>query len=724
MSETSKTLELKYSHNIIEHLGLKLYQNKPTNVIAELVSNAWDACAKNVYIDFDYSAEIPYLSVIDDGSGMTPDVLQDSYLVIGKSKRAKDDECTSCGELGTRKPMGRKGIGKLAPFGIAKEVHVLTVSKNEDGKEVMCWIGMDIEAILHSPVGEDGFIATYEPNVVLYNELYDAEKLKVIGTENGFGASVDKFVSSIKTTGTMIMLKNFSVVHKITDVPLIESMGRRFTVTLLRDDFKVFVNGTKIEEKNALPEFEYRLPEGEGSFQTETIGGKEIKYWVGFVKKAEWPADQAGVGVYAHGKIAQDRPFAFGDKGHEITVRYMYAVIEADWIDELPKDLVSTDRTSIDWEMPETQSLHTWGAEKVKKWISGYKEFKRRKEEGELQEEILRKIADKKIPKITAAEQSLLTKMLADVYTDIGKDEKVKDKVLHATAEAWTRKPMKEMVKTLWDKMKKEENRGENFADIVESLNSYAIPEALALSVTFAQRAYALNLLYQLIHAGREIDLQKLIEKFPWIINPEMEKLSANEALTTMMKKAAERGLNPGRFQHELSGREGVDGGKKPDFVFLSDGPEREFCVVEIKHPLEAITIDNREQLNSYLTHLESVYPTKKRSGILIGNNTHNIENNNTRVTFLTWDEVFSKSRLMHIEFLSSMLKQSAVEVDDEKMSEIKHFGGKETVELLQRISNNSDEMKSLLHTFAGLDIIETFKVNLTSGLLPGPKPE
>ena len=30
-------LVLTYSHNIVEHLGLKLYQNKPTNVIAEML---------------------------------------------------------------------------------------------------------------------------------------------------------------------------------------------------------------------------------------------------------------------------------------------------------------------------------------------------------------------------------------------------------------------------------------------------------------------------------------------------------------------------------------------------------------------------------------------------------------------------------------------------------------------------------------------------------------
>lgn len=44
----NKTPSMKISHNVIEHLGLKLYQNKPTNVIAELISNAWDANAKHL----------------------------------------------------------------------------------------------------------------------------------------------------------------------------------------------------------------------------------------------------------------------------------------------------------------------------------------------------------------------------------------------------------------------------------------------------------------------------------------------------------------------------------------------------------------------------------------------------------------------------------------------------------------------------------------------------
>ncbi|MEP4805286.1 MAG: hypothetical protein ABJZ69_12820 [Hyphomicrobiales bacterium] len=45
--------ELRFSHNVIEHLGVKLYKNKTGNVLAELLANCWDADAKNVEITLD-----------------------------------------------------------------------------------------------------------------------------------------------------------------------------------------------------------------------------------------------------------------------------------------------------------------------------------------------------------------------------------------------------------------------------------------------------------------------------------------------------------------------------------------------------------------------------------------------------------------------------------------------------------------------------------------------
>jgi hypothetical protein len=698
-------LVLKFSHNIIEHLGLKLYQNKPTNVIAELVSNGWDACAKNVYIDIDYTAKTPYISIIDDGIGMTIETLRDSYLTIGKLKREDKTACINCSDLPERKPMGRKGIGKLAPFGIAKEVHILTVAIGSDNKKRANWIAMNIEAILSEPSNTDQ-VAAYVPDVPIKNQEFNPDEIQKVADEYEFNEPVKKFLLNI-TTGTVILLKNFSIVKEIDPKNLIESMGRRFTVTLLRDDFNVHVGKTQITEKNALPEFDYRIPEAQGEWETVIIDNKEVKYWVGFVQHADWPQDEAGVGVYAHGKIAQDRPFTFGDKGNEITTRYMYAVVSADWLDELKVDVVSTDRTSIDWQLAETQSLYKWGNEKVGKWVREYRAYKKEKNKDKISEEIAKKTKEKIIPKVTEAEQSLMKDMLSDIYLDIGKNEATKEKLLIATANAWTHRPMKDMIKKLWDSMRKKDLTGEEFTEILEKLNDYAVPEALSLSVTFAQRAYALNLLYGLMHKGREVDMQKLIESFPWILKPDMEMLTANRTLKSVVEEACKQGLSPSRFQHEISSNIGVDNGKQPDFVFLSNGAETSICIIELKHPSQEITLENREQLGSYMTYIESKYPEAKRTGILIGNNTKKISNNDKEhVEFLTWDEVYRKSRLIHIEFLSSMIKSSASELDDSRIKDIQHFGGKETIEILKKISANSLEMSELAEEFKDLETI------------------
>ena len=120
--------KLQYSHNIIEHLGLKLYQNKPTNVIAELVSNSWDALANTVNIDLISKQGTPIgILVSDDGLGMTSEEIINNWLVIAKTKQGSREKI----DKSSRKPMGRKGIGKLAPFGVAKQVELITLKNGK-----------------------------------------------------------------------------------------------------------------------------------------------------------------------------------------------------------------------------------------------------------------------------------------------------------------------------------------------------------------------------------------------------------------------------------------------------------------------------------------------------------------------------------------------------------------------------------------------------------------
>ena len=117
--------KMSLSSNVFNHLGLNLYRNTPA-ALAEAIANAWDADATEVRVNFDREAQ--WITVADNGRGMDQDDINDKYLRVGYQKRNKPDFHTP----GGRKPMGRKGIGKLSLFSIADRIFVY--SRKEGGR--------------------------------------------------------------------------------------------------------------------------------------------------------------------------------------------------------------------------------------------------------------------------------------------------------------------------------------------------------------------------------------------------------------------------------------------------------------------------------------------------------------------------------------------------------------------------------------------------------------
>jgi HSP90 family molecular chaperone len=107
------------SLSVLNHLGRNLYRNFIT-VLGEAISNAWDADAKNVWIEIDRESSI--FSIKDDGVGMDAYDFQSKFLKIGYSKRADGTTKTSS----QRPYIGAKGIGKLALLSCAKRISVFT----------------------------------------------------------------------------------------------------------------------------------------------------------------------------------------------------------------------------------------------------------------------------------------------------------------------------------------------------------------------------------------------------------------------------------------------------------------------------------------------------------------------------------------------------------------------------------------------------------------------
>jgi len=120
-----KKYELNVDPRILELLGPNLYTNI-YYVLAELIANAYDADAHNVYI----VANSDDISVEDDGHGMSykaGDIKK--YLNVAGVSRV--DEKQSKSKSGNRRKMGRKGVGKLAALSVSENVDVLTIANGE-----------------------------------------------------------------------------------------------------------------------------------------------------------------------------------------------------------------------------------------------------------------------------------------------------------------------------------------------------------------------------------------------------------------------------------------------------------------------------------------------------------------------------------------------------------------------------------------------------------------
>lgn len=120
-----KEYRLNVDPRILELLGPNLYTNI-YYVLAELIANAYDADAKNVYI----ISNKDDIRVEDDGHGMSYEAGDiGKYLnVAGVSRTTEEQSLT---RSGARRKMGRKGVGKLAALSVSENVDVLTVANGE-----------------------------------------------------------------------------------------------------------------------------------------------------------------------------------------------------------------------------------------------------------------------------------------------------------------------------------------------------------------------------------------------------------------------------------------------------------------------------------------------------------------------------------------------------------------------------------------------------------------
>lgn len=124
-----------------DKLGVKLY-DRISAVLAEIVANSYDADATAVtitspmdeFMATKVKGEIRdrqyEIRIVDNGHGMTPAEVNHFYMRVGAERR-NDAQRGDKSKRFRRRVMGRKGVGKLAPFGVCRYVEIISSGGQE-----------------------------------------------------------------------------------------------------------------------------------------------------------------------------------------------------------------------------------------------------------------------------------------------------------------------------------------------------------------------------------------------------------------------------------------------------------------------------------------------------------------------------------------------------------------------------------------------------------------
>lgn len=169
-TDRGEPLTVQISYEIIRLFSEGLYQS-PHKAIEELVTNGWDAGARNVHVLLPRMGEdAPPLEdslwVIDDGSGMTEKAFRLLWRVADSPKENID-----IGPAG-RPPIGQFGIGKLAAYVLAWRL--THISKSADGYR---FTSMDF----HDVIGRHQWDPNADPLSVQLAELTESEAMAALG---------------------------------------------------------------------------------------------------------------------------------------------------------------------------------------------------------------------------------------------------------------------------------------------------------------------------------------------------------------------------------------------------------------------------------------------------------------------------------------------------------------------------------------------------------------
>lgn len=656
----------------VDKLGVKLY-DKVSAAVAELVANAYDADAEKVLVRIPLATLLAKrdedgsvighgyaIEVVDDGNGMTPDEAIDHYLKVGRDRR-KHPEQGSKSRRKRRSVMGRKGIGKLAPFGICTTIEVISSGGEETSK---------------------GYLTTHF--AMDFREIM-ADTDESIDLTPG-----DRDRTYADTAGTTIRLKDF-LPKRVPDAETFHrQLARRFVFA--QPDFELVVEDTRSPNDNPprkVEPFDVPLIDGTrvdvASRPVMTDDGDEypVQGWLALAKEAYKNEEMAGVRIYARNKIvATTRDFEqpAGFTG-EFTMRsYLVGEVHAEWLDsDSGEDLIRTDRQGILWDSELGRALRQWGAEIIREIGAASRKPTRQRvrrmffEKSDLKRKARERFSDEAVVRAAMSLGEQIGGFAAeDQLTDEDYVCDLVDVILGVA-------PHKALIEAFQEFGKATTGREATLSELNDLFGKTRIAEMASYSQIAAERVRIIEELQSVVFDDEsdEAALQNLLAKGPWLIHPTWTVITQNQALKSL-RDSLEVYLSK-RFGRNITLAITYER-KRPDFTLISvDGV---LHIVEIKASGYVFKDSDFERLHNYTAAFDRFFLDNDElvaefyRGWCIDLIADEVKFSNPinetafisleekeRVRRTTWDEFLKKAKVAHEQFLNA--RDQAAETED-----------------------------------------------------------
>ncbi len=524
----------RFSPRILDHLGISAY-NSVQKCLAELAANSHDADATEVRISLpDVLGDDAVIEILDTGIGMSAADLEEKFLFIGRNRREAGQR-TAKGRL----LIGSKGIGKLAGFGVAGSVQVIT-----------CQNGVQSSLTIDREHLQDLATLSEQPLTIMTSqtEVRDGTKIR--------------------------LLKLNPDLH----LPGADSVRRHLYRTLPKvPDFRVLVNDVECTAED--------VPGTRNSFSESVPGRGGV---TGFYVIADARQSVPGLAVRVRGRIVKE-PSLFGlnTRAHGFfTAEKVVGEINAEFLDPedvsgRKQDLLNTTRDGFLEDSPVVKDLNLWAQGFLREIIQGVESSETTKRtDALLSRPAIRERLDRMPAHVRANATSVVRALIVKLKSV---EEQEAADLIEWVLRYYESNILRELMRAI---IAADLTDAEKLGQLVEE---WGLKQVSSIVEIIKTQIDIIEKLQELMTSdiAKEIDVHRLVESNLWLIKEGLELWSSDKPLKQVLD---------GHLDKLYIGREDI----RPDLICRSRSDGNEAVILEFKGPKVTVVMDHVTQALEY----------------------------------------------------------------------------------------------------------------------------